>query len=93
MAPRIQGRNQTRPKHTFFEVLPCGVHRIEKFRTKHDEVKDVVTPYRRQLKKGEKRGDCLCDFHNFEELLLERQTLTVEYKATLINSYCAKLHN
>ncbi|KAI5356904.1 hypothetical protein Slin14017_G125640 [Septoria linicola] len=80
MAPRVYGRSQTRPKNTFFEVLPCGVHHIEKVRNKYDQIKDVVTPYRRQLKKGEKRGECLCDFHSFEELTLERTTLSAEYK-------------
>ncbi|KAF2210760.1 hypothetical protein CERZMDRAFT_99362 [Cercospora zeae-maydis SCOH1-5] len=72
---------QERPQKTYLELLPCGLHYIERFADKHGFVEDVKSPYRRRLEKGEKRGECICDYYNFPRLLHERESLPDQYKS------------
>lgn len=65
---------------TFFEKLDCGEHSIERYTNSRGTVKDRYEVYRRQLKKDEKRGDCLCDYYSFSTLKYERISLGEEYK-------------
>lgn len=57
-----------------FRLMECGKH----FRPRQlPEYSPYLEPsdryrYRRRLLPGEKRGDCLCDYHHFPELLEER---------------------
>ncbi|GIZ37358.1 hypothetical protein CKM354_000080800 [Cercospora kikuchii] len=66
---------------TFFEELDCGEHSIERYKNTRGTTKDRYEIYRRETKRGEKRGECICDYYSYPALEYERTSLGEEYKA------------
>ncbi|PPJ51443.1 hypothetical protein CBER1_09167 [Cercospora berteroae] len=66
---------------TFFEKLDCGEHSIERYTNSRGTIKDRYEIYQRQVKKDEKRGECICDYYSYPILKHERTLLGEEYKA------------
>lgn len=74
---RFPNPNQDKMEECDQHIRPANVHEGPR---RLGESVDTEHKYRRVLKKGEKRGDCLCDYHDFATLLEERQSLDDEFK-------------